>query len=75
MQTQKLNHIAVLEETVYVPAWSNQSIALLGTRGAPRRRDLPLGARPSAALVYHRQAQPEGSATYCRTPSDNINTL
>ncbi|KAJ0171237.1 hypothetical protein K1T71_012787 [Dendrolimus kikuchii] len=51
--------IALLETTLYLPAWANASL-LAASRFArdPRAAPLPLGARPAAALAFHRQRQP-----------------
>ncbi|XP_046973357.1 prolow-density lipoprotein receptor-related protein 1 [Vanessa cardui] len=57
--TQKLQHISVLESTLYLPVWSNSSVAAVSRYSRERRRSsIPLRARPLAALVYHRQRQP-----------------
>ncbi|CAH2098009.1 unnamed protein product [Euphydryas editha] len=57
--TQKLQQISVLESTLYLPVWSNSSVAAVSRYGRERRRSsVPMRARPLAALVYHRQRQP-----------------
>lgn len=59
VQTQKLQHISVLEETLYLPVWSESSVAAVSRYSRDSRRtDISLSARPSAVLVYHRQRQP-----------------
>lgn len=60
-QTQKLQHISVLESTLYLPVWANSSVAAVSRDSRARAHSsVSLRARPTAALVYHRQRQPLG---------------
>ncbi|XP_041974246.1 low-density lipoprotein receptor-related protein 1 [Aricia agestis] len=57
--TQKLQHISLLEDTLYLPVWANRSVSAVSRFSRQRsRRTLHLDARPTSVLVYHRQRQP-----------------
>ncbi|CAH1640883.1 unnamed protein product [Spodoptera littoralis] len=56
--SQELLHIAALGGVLYLPSWRNSSL-LLAARG--RARSLPLDARPTAALAFHRARQPRSA--------------
>lgn len=48
----------MLGSTLYLPVWRNSSVALVARRGPAPPRALALDARPTHALVFHRQRQP-----------------
>lgn len=49
----------MLESTLYLPVWRNSSVSLVSRYSASRARAaLALDARPTGALVFHRQRQP-----------------
>ncbi|XP_049880284.1 low-density lipoprotein receptor-related protein 1 [Pectinophora gossypiella] len=58
--TQKLQHISLLETTLFLPVWGNSTIAMVPRYSRDRRRagEVALDARPTAVLAYHRQRQP-----------------
>ncbi|GBP36075.1 Low-density lipoprotein receptor-related protein 1 [Eumeta japonica] len=55
---QQLAQLSVFEGTVWAPTWGERAVLGVPTRsrGSPVR--IPLSARPTAAVVYHRQRQP-----------------
>ncbi|XP_039746200.1 low-density lipoprotein receptor-related protein 1 [Pararge aegeria] len=52
----RLRALSLLDETLFLPLWAERAVA--AERGPRERRRLPLRARPTAALAYHRQRQP-----------------
>lgn len=61
----------MLEGTLYLPVWGNSSVAAVARDSRARAlSSVPLRARPTAALVYHRQRQPLGEGAL---PSELFN--
>lgn len=53
--------MSLLETTLYLPVWANDTVAMVSRYSRERRRaELRLDARPTAAIVFHRQRQPDG---------------
>ncbi|XP_045484331.1 low-density lipoprotein receptor-related protein 1B [Pieris rapae] len=57
--SQKLYHIAVLEERVFLPVWANNTITWMAANVVtPASAPIPVGSRPTGVVVFHRQRQP-----------------
>ncbi|XP_045762403.1 prolow-density lipoprotein receptor-related protein 1-like [Maniola jurtina] len=55
----RLQALAPLDTSLYLPLWGERAVAVVSRFARERRRTLlPLGARPTHALAYHRQRQP-----------------